>query len=53
MAAAQRDWDDFTSIPMSDPTLDRFRQEADTVPLPLTKLGEAQLRALLTRVLAL
>ncbi|WP_051121292.1 hypothetical protein [Sphingomonas elodea] len=47
------DWDDFTSIPISDHTLDRIRQEADAVPLPLTTHGEAQLRALLARVRAL
>lgn len=47
------DWDDFTSIPISDPTLDRIRQEAGAVPLPLTDQGEAQIRGLLTRVRAL
>ncbi len=47
------DWDDFTSLPISDLTLDRIRHEANAVPLPLTPQGEAQLRALLARVRAL
>lgn len=47
------DWDDFTSIPISDRTLDRIRHEAGAVPLPLTTHGEEQLRALLARVRAL
>lgn len=47
------DWDDFTSIPISDPALDRIRQEADAVDLPLTDRGEAKLRLLLERVRAM
>ena len=44
------DWDDFTSIPISDPVLDRIRQEAGIVQLPLTDQGEVKLRDLLERV---
>lgn len=52
-SSGEWDWDDFTSISISDLTLDRIRQEADAVPLPLTSHGEAQLRVLLARVRAL
>ena len=47
------DWDDFTSIPISDPALDRIRQEADAIQLPLTDQGEVKLRILLERVRAM
>ena len=47
------DWDDFTSIPILDLTLDRIRREAGAVPLPVSAQGEAQLRTLLARVRAL
>ena len=41
------DWDDFTSIPIADPTLESVRAEAATVPLPLDVEGEATLQRLL------
>jgi len=47
------DWDDFTSIPISDPSLESIREEAASVPLPLTAEGEATLRRLLEGVSAL
>ena len=47
------DWDNFTSIPISDPALDRIRQEADAIQLPLTDQGEVKLRILLERVRAM
>ena len=47
------DWDDFTSIPITDPRLDGFREEAALVPLPLDAEGEATLRRLLEEVRAL
>lgn len=47
------DWDDFTSIPINDPSLDRIREEASMVQLPLTGEGEATLRRLLERVRAM
>ena len=47
------DWDDFTSIPITDPTLEGFREEAALVPLPLDAEGEATLRRLLGEVRAL
>lgn len=31
------DWDDFTSIPIRDPSLDRVREEAASVELPLPR----------------
>jgi hypothetical protein len=47
------DWDDFTSIPITDPSLDRIRDEASLVELPLTGEGEATLRQLLDKVRAM
>jgi len=47
------DWDDFTSVPVTDPTLERLREEAASVPLPLDAEGEAILRRLLSEVRAL
>ena len=47
------DWDDFTSIAITDPALDRIREEAAWVPLPLDAEGEATLRRLLEEVRAL
>lgn len=44
------DWDDFTSIPIADPTLESVRAEAATVPLPLDVEGEATLQRLLAIV---
>lgn len=44
------DWDDFTSVPISDPALDDIRREADAVPLPVDAEGLAKLRELLDRV---
>ncbi len=46
------DWDDFTSIPIADPTLEGFREVAASVPLPLDAEGEATLRRLLEEVRA-
>jgi hypothetical protein len=47
------DWDDFTSIPITDPTLDGIRDEAASVAWPLDREGEATLRGLLEEVRAL
>ncbi len=47
------DWDDFTSIPITDPTLEGFRKQAALVRLPLDAEGEATLRRLLAEVRAL
>src|SRR5215208_6305748 len=44
------DWDDFTSIPITDPTLEGIRQEAADVELPPDDEGLARLRSLLERV---
>lgn len=44
------DWDDFTSIPITDKTLETFRVEAASVPLPLNAEGEATLQRLLQEV---
>lgn len=46
------DWDDFTSIPITDPALDGIREAAALVPLPLDADGEATLRRLLEGVRA-
>jgi hypothetical protein len=32
------DWDDFTSVPIKDPALERIRQEAESVPLPVSSM---------------
>jgi hypothetical protein len=47
------DWDDFTSIPITDPTLEQIRQEAAQTSYPLTDDDEVALRRLLERVKAL
>lgn len=44
------DWDDFTSIRITDPALDRIREEAASVALPLTEEGYPTLHQLLQRV---
>jgi len=41
------DWDDFTSIPLADPTLESIRQRAASVELPISEEGRRTLRALL------
>jgi hypothetical protein len=46
------DWDDFTSIPITDPSLEAIRQEALWVDLPLTEDGRATLTKLLEQVRA-
>lgn len=47
------DWDDFTSIPITDPSLERIREEALLVQLPLGDEGEKALRNLLEQVRAM
>ena len=47
------DWDDFTSIPISDPVLDAIRQEAEMVQLPVNDAGDEKLRELLARARSL
>ncbi|BAK64920.1 hypothetical protein SLG_02450 [Sphingobium sp. SYK-6] len=42
-----QDWGDFTSSPLRDAELDRIRQCAGAIDLPLDAEGEAALRALL------
>lgn len=44
------DWDDFTSVPITNPDLDAIRREAEQVPLPVSEDGLAKLRELLDRV---
>jgi hypothetical protein len=44
------DWDDFTSIKITDPRLDAIRDEAARVSLPLAEAGRATLRTLLEEV---
>ena len=44
------DWDDFTSIPITEPSLEAIRQEAALVDLPLTEAGRATLSNLLEQV---
>ena len=47
------DWDDFTSIPITDPALERIRVEAASIDLPLTEDGRAILHHLTERVRAM
>jgi hypothetical protein len=47
------DWDDFTSIPIADPSLEAIRQQALWVDLPLTEHGYATLTSLLEQVRAM
>ena len=47
------DWDDFTSIPITDPALEAIRQEAEMVQFPIDDAGDAKLRELLTRARSL
>jgi hypothetical protein len=47
------DWDDFTSVPITDPTLERIREEAANLDLPLTEDGLSKLRCLLEQVRAM
>jgi len=44
------DWDDFTSIPITDPELEDIRRGALDVDLPLDDQGRTQLQSLLDRV---
>ncbi|WP_309662678.1 hypothetical protein [Sphingomonas sp.] len=46
------DWDDFTGIPITDPFLERIREEAASVELPLTENGRATLRQLAEQIRA-
>jgi len=41
------DWDDFTSVPLSDPSLESIRQRVASVELPVTEEGRRTLVALL------
>ena len=41
------DWDDFTSIPLSDPDLESIRQRAASLELPVTDEGRRTLIELL------
>jgi hypothetical protein len=47
------DWDDFTSIPITDPALEAIRQEAAIMELPTDDAGDAKLRQLLARARSL
>lgn len=47
------DWDDFTSIEITDPELDAIREAAAWVELPLTEGGRATLNDLLQQVRAM
>ena len=47
------DWDDFTSVKITDPSLDAIREEAAWVELPLTDDGRATLSGLLEQVRAM
>lgn len=44
------DWDDFTSVPITNPWLEDIRREAEQVQLPADDQGMAKLKDLLARV---
>lgn len=44
---ADFDWDDFTTIPITDPALDAVRQRAEMIPLPRTEGSRTQALRLL------
>src|SRR5437870_4593806 len=44
------DWDDFTSVRITDPSLDAIREQASYVDLPLDGTGRATLEQLLEQV---
>jgi hypothetical protein len=45
----QWDWDDFTSIPITDPTLEAIRTDAELILLPVDEAGSRKLAELLAR----
>ncbi len=45
------DWDDFTSVPLSDPELEAIRSEAELIRLPVDETGVDKLRELHDRAL--
>lgn len=47
------DWDDFTSIPITDPFLESVREEATALNYPLDQADISRLRELLRQVKAL
>jgi hypothetical protein len=47
------DWDDFTSVPVTDPALEAIRAEANRIRLPVNEDGTAKLRELYERALKL
>jgi hypothetical protein len=49
----QWDWDDFTSIPITDSKLENIRNEAELVQLPVTPEGLEKLRELRDRAAAI
>ncbi len=52
-AGGDRDWDDFTSVPIADPALEALRREAEAIALPLTPEGRRTLDGLLARAEAM
>jgi hypothetical protein len=44
------DWDDFVSVPITNPELEKIRAEADSVMLPVDDDGFEKLKGLLKRV---
>jgi hypothetical protein len=48
--AGDWDWDDFTSIPITDPFLDGIRAVASLVDFPIDEAGRDELRELLRQV---
>src|SRR5579862_3974791 len=47
------DWDDFTSVPITNPALEAIRAEAVMVDLPLDSAGQIKLESLLLRAKSL
>jgi hypothetical protein len=51
--AGEWEWDDFTSVPITNPALEMIRAEAEMVQLPLGSAGRITLENLLKRAKAL
>lgn len=52
-AGTDRDWDDFTSVPIADPALEALRCEAAMIALPLTPEDRKTLDSLRARAEAM
>jgi hypothetical protein len=52
-SGGELDWDDFTSVPITNQRLDNIRIEAGRIPLPIDQAGRTTLAELLALAEAL